>query len=369
MKTVVQAAAVVMMSMLALRAPAACKLEQMASVKVEFDDKGAVLVPVKVNGQPAWMILGMGTGLSSVWRVPAEQLGLKLLGLSGETASTGGGVPITDKVVIDSLEVGRVRFSKWDFYVVPVAKSGSADVHGQPLLGSLTSRFMRGVDVELDLGHGKLNLFRQTSGCNGQQVYWGGEYAVSNLFVDSSGLLVFPMEVEGKPLETSFSTEGRFTYISEAVTHRFFGFDQDSPGVIKEDSPAGNQRASFRAMALTAKGLSVKNVKIRLVDDRKSDCDPRMRSRATRAIGFDLCSNGSPLAIGTDLLRKVRIYIATKESKIYFTRAEEPDSGAGDGPMAGDRGAAGAAAAGPAGDAAGAAPAAAAPGAPAPPTQ
>jgi hypothetical protein len=31
-----------------------------------------------------------------------------------------------------------------------------------------------------------------------------------------------------------------------------------------------------------------------------------------------------PFAIGTDLMRKLRIYIASKEGRIYFTRAEPP---------------------------------------------
>jgi hypothetical protein len=341
------------------RAPAACKLQLLAAVDVEFDEDGTVLMPVKVNGQGAWMILGMSTGLPTAWRAAATQLGLKFRTQNDATMSVGG-EQITQKVTVDSLLIGGANFTKWDLYLYPYEAS-PPPFKGQPMLGGLTSTFMNAVDLELDLARKKLNLFKQATGCKGQQVYWGGEVTAVDIYRDPTGLLVFPMEIDGKRVEAALNTQSRHSVISERVTRQFFGFDRDSPGITTETYGNGSEVASYRAMGLTAKGLAMKNVKIRLQNDLKSDCHPTTSNRNTNAIGFD-CWNRAPLSIGTDMLKRLRIYIATKEGKIYFTRAAEPVPAAGSAPSAAGQNvpAAGAAAAVPS-DAAAPAPGAAPP--------
>jgi hypothetical protein len=320
----------------ATAAPAfgACKMQLLAAVDVELAD-GTVLVPVKANGQEVWMILGMANGVPSAWREAAERLGLKLR-TQDDAQLTVNGTRITQKTVVDSLLIGSANFAKWDFYILP-AGGPPALIQGRPLLGNLTSNFMNVVDLELDLARKKINLFKQTTGCKGEQVYWGDEVTAVDMYRDASGLLVFPMEIDGKRVEASLNTQGRGSYISETVTKKFFGFDRDSSGISKETSASGNDIASYRAMSLTSKGLAMKNVKIRLRDDLKSRCDPSTRERNTRAIGFNGCFGLAPLSIGTDMLKRLRIYIATKENKIYFTRAAEPAPASGAAPDAADR--------------------------------
>src|SRR5262249_37734767 len=44
-------------------------------------------------------------------------------------------------------------------------------------------------------------------------------------------------------------------------------------------------------------------------------------SRDSGAIGFDGCVSFVPLELGTDVLSQLRIYLATKEQRVYITRA------------------------------------------------
>jgi len=302
-------------------AQAACKLQLIAAVDVELGPAGAVLLPVKVNGHDVWMVLQLSSGVAMVNRAVAEQLGLQFQDQRNLQTSSDHGMFYPQMTIVPSMLVGAVNFAGWNLYVQPPSQQPIPMFRGRPVLGPLSSQFVNAADMELDLAHRKLNLFKQTYACKGQQVYWGGQFTEVPLYADSSGLLIFPMEVDGKRVETSLNTRGRATVISEKVTSLFFGFDHNSPGT---NHGPGGPGSSYRSMGLTAKGLEMKDVQVWLRDDMKSICVPTTSDRQSRAIGFDQCVSESPLQIGTDLLQRLHIYIAAREGRIYFTRVAEP---------------------------------------------
>jgi len=311
-------------------AGAACKLEAVASIDIEFNDFGNVLLPVKVNGKEAWVVLEMDSGSALVSRAAVEHLGLRIEE-QHDLEMLVGNSRVTHKTVVDSLLLGTANFARWSFYIDPRREQAVPMYRGKPLLGSLTSQFMNVVDVELNLAARKLNLLKQTTNCKGKQVYWGGEVTAMDLYTDQSGLMLFPMEVDGKRVETSLNTGSRVSRISEKVSRQYFGFGRDSPGVVLDERTFVDA-VPYREMALTAKALSMKDARMYLYDDMASDCTPATVDRASRAIGFHDCFSLTPLSIGTDLLQRLRIYIAPKERKIFFTRAATPAPGASAGP-------------------------------------
>jgi hypothetical protein len=306
-------------------AQAACKLQLISSVDVELGAAGAVLLPVKINGHDTWMVLQMSSGISLVNRKVAKQLGMELQEQRKFQSNQGNGRYFPQMSVVGSMLVGTTNFAGWSLYVLAPSDQPVPMFRGLPVLGPLSSQIALAADMELDLAHGKLNLFTQTSACDGGQVYWGGEVATVPLYVDQSGLLVFPVEVDGQSVEASLNTQGRATVMSQKVIKKFFG---------KDSRQAGGADQGYRRMSLTARGLEMNDVEVRLLDDRKSPCVPTTSDRHSRAIGFDQCISQAPLSIGTDLLRRLRIYIATKEGRIFFTRVG-PDPAAA-APNAGD---------------------------------
>jgi hypothetical protein len=308
----------------------ACELKRYASLPAEMVNGGMVVIPVAVDGRDVWMYLDMAAGAPLIFAGAVEQLGLRTFG-QDEVRMTIGNAEVTEKVVLNSLRLGNVDFTKWALFVAPGGDSVTLPKmpDGSPIIGRLTAAFISRVDMELNLAEKRLNLFEQTR-CKGGAVYWGGEVTAVDLSYDKAGLIVFPLEVEGKAVQAGFNTSSGGSYISERVTSKFFGFNRDSPGVTKETLPGGSEVASYRSMALTAKGLSMKNIKIQLNDRTPALCDPRILSRPSAsnknivAIGFQGCMSAAPMNIGTDILRKLRIYIASKEGRIYFTRVEEP---------------------------------------------
>jgi len=291
-------------------ARAACKLELISSVDVQLGGAGAVLLPVKINGHDTWMVLQMSSGISLVNRKVAEQLGMEFQEQRKFQSNQGNGRYFPQMSIVGSMLVGATNFAGWSLYVLPPSDQPPPMYRGLPVLGPLSSQIALAADMELDLAHGKLNLFKQTSACDGGQAYWGGEVTAVPLYVDQSGLLVFPVEVDGKAVEASLNTQGRFTVMSQKVINKFFG----------KDSGKAKSQPGFRSMSLTAKGLEMNDIEVRLLDDKKSPCVPTTSDRHSRAIGFDQCLSQAPLSIGTDLLRRLRIYIATKEGRIFFTR-------------------------------------------------
>jgi hypothetical protein len=141
------------------------------------------------------------------------------------------------------------------------------------------------MDLELDLAHLKLNLY-EPSRCSGQVVYWASQYEVVPLLRDAFGDFYFPMELDGRKLEAMLSTERSVSTLSTDVTKRVYGFDKDSPGVESETDESGKTIAQYRAMRLTAAGLSVTDEKVRLTDPPTEGYCTAYRKCARRRSGY-----------------------------------------------------------------------------------
>jgi hypothetical protein len=290
-----------------------CELKLLASLDVEMDDDGTVLIPVTIEGHEVWMTLSLNQGYPMLFSSFVENAHLKTS--KANTGAMSGGKPLNTIVKVKDLLVGRAHYTGWEMLVGTV---GSPEFRGKPIAGMLTSSFVKVVDMELNLAEKKVNLFSQTS-CKGGAVYWGGEFTAVHLYTDPAGLLVFPMEIDDHVIETSFNTSSRYSSINTNVTRQYFGFDKSSQDIQKESS-GGREISSYRAMALTAKGLQVRNSKIRLTDNKS--CKPASSGRVTHAIGCDDVFNFAPFSIGTDLLKSLRVYIASREDTVYFTRVD-----------------------------------------------
>lgn len=311
-------------------AQAACKLQQLASVQVEITPNGGVLVPMKINGREVWMALSMSTGMAMVAPAAIAPLGLKTAPFIGRDAFFNG-ARVTQQVRADSLLLGKADFTDWTLLVSPTPRPLQG-YKGRPVVGTLSSMFMNVVDLELDLAARKMSLYKQAS-CRGDQVYWGGEVTMVKLYRDAGGLLFFPMEVNGKLVETSLNTSDQRSVIDERVTQDFYGFRIGSAGVSTETLPGPNgpRTVGVRPMDLSAKGLGISGVPVSIVGDRGTRCTPT-RNGESGGIGFKGCVSIVPMELGTDVLAKLRLYIASRESRIYFTLAAKSDPAAAGGP-------------------------------------
>lgn len=296
-----------------------CQLQRYASIDLSINESGLILLPVTINGREALMALHLASSLGALKLDALENLGLSARRLGDGAVIKGGNETIRQySRVPDFVMGGQARFGKKEFLVskelrIEPAKSGST-----PIVGYLGLTDFNNVDLELDVAAKKLNLYAPST-CPDRVVYWASEYAKVPMFKGKLGEMFFLMELDGKKLQTTLSTNDETTVLYTDASRKLYDFDETSPGIIREPaSDAGKEATYYRAMALTNNNMKVLNAKIKL--NSSSNCGVvRNRANGELGVGYDGCYGAYPLKLGLSILRKLHIYIATKEKAMYFT--------------------------------------------------
>jgi hypothetical protein len=293
-----------------------CGLKQYGSTELRFYPDTPVFARVTIGTVPALMILEIGNGAAFIWADSASRLQLKprLFGDSGVLHY--GDKPVTHFVQVEQFQIGDVRFGKTKFLLTDVSQQSEVD--GLPVIGSIGLDMFANADFELNLAARKLNVFSHDH-CKGRVVYWSNSYDSVPVQRGLLGNISFPMEMDGKKIDTTFTTSIAESSIHTDITERYFGFNEKSEGITTEVGSQGHSASHFRAMALTANGLQVLNAKVRLIESGDSRCAPRLQKGV--AVYGD-CHGIYPMRLGRAVLLQLRIYVATKEGVMYFTAAD-----------------------------------------------
>ncbi len=303
--------------------PQKCALKQYTSLDLRVTPGGVLMVPVTLDGKASLMWLNLASAASVIWKPAADELHLRRIHLPIGAQVRLGGQTVVESGAFHSLIVGTVNFGKGEFLVAPEPVAGLTTEGPYASVGFIGAEMLSLVDFELDLAHRKMNLFSQER-CPGMSpVYWASNYARVPLFQGQLGELYFPIELEGKKVEATLSPSDAFTTLSTDVTQLLYGFDENSPGVEVERGDTPDEVSHhFRAMQLTASGLTVKNSRITLTA-RDKNCRLATRGRKGGGTGYnDSCIGVYPMKLGRNVLEQLRLYFATKEKMLYFTAAD-----------------------------------------------
>jgi hypothetical protein len=298
-----------------------CTLTKYTSVELQVG-RNVVFVPVLLRGTKAWMRLNLGALASVIDSGAAESLHLPVKKLPPRSAEFWiGGIRAQNLVVVESLQIGTVRFSKnTEFLLQP---NGTTVYHhdGDPVLGAIGMDAFANVDVELDLAHRKLSLFAQDR-CSGSDVYWSDNAAAVPMSRDDYGGLQFPMELDGQRIEAGISTRQWESALHTDVSKRAFHFDERSPGNEVEGG-SGAREVYYRAMQLTAPGLTITSARVQLVAP-VTGCTLKSTGFNPKTFGYAGCYGAYPLSLGLSVLEKLHLYFATGKGMLYFTAADTP---------------------------------------------
>jgi hypothetical protein len=290
-----------------------CESHQLASLDLAMSDGGAVLVPVTVNGAGSYMYLEIASPMTAVSEQAVLRFALQPADIGKVLDITSGEKRVRQYATI-SFQLGDIPFSREHVLIDPQSTSTKRYTRSD-VIGYLGIDFLWKMDLDLDLAHRKLNLY-EPSKCPGREVYWSSQYNVVPLQRDAFGNFFFPMELDGRKLEAILTTNGTVSSLSTDVTRRVYGFDKNSAGIESVTDGDGHAVAQYRAMKLTANGLTVADEKIQLTDPPKGTC--RLTKKGD-TIGYTDCLYRYPLRLGSDILRRLHVYIATKENAMYFT--------------------------------------------------
>jgi hypothetical protein len=288
-----------------------CGLKQIASVEMTVGK--FVLIPVTLNGTPAFMQLNIALPYSTLYPGPATELKLTLGKIPGQFSGASG------VATIDSFGLGAATLRQVQLLV---PSSDRQPTPGLPaFVGDISLPSMLKADFELDFAHNKLNFFA-TDHCPGKVVYWADSWAEIPYSIDKIGIPLFPIELDGKKISAALHLSTLGTTMKTDVSKLLYGFDEHSEGIRTDTTDSGKTINHYRAMKMTLPGVSVTNTDVMLLPGLAKSCQLSPRAGPEHSAIYQNCWGSAPLTLGLNVLKHLRLYFATQEHVLYVTAAD-----------------------------------------------
>jgi predicted aspartyl protease len=293
-------------------------LHLVASLKLEDSDSHRVIVPVSINGTARKFLFDTGGAISQI--SPAVVKELKLPTHSGDISLMDMNGYASNKVVtIDDFAFGPIKAKNIPFLV--------ATLEGYD--GILTPSRFQNVDVDIDFGPRRLNLFLDDH-CPGKVLYWKAAALAAVPVTLKNNHYNLDVTLDGHVLHGIIDTGATATFLRAPVASRMFGLTQDTPGMepsgyINGDKETPAFRHTFSSLGFD--GIAVANPRVIIAPDRTGAHDINNDLKTGSFIQHvDDDMERPDIIIGMNVLSKLHIYFATKEKKLYVTAAGAPDA-------------------------------------------
>ncbi|HET7085057.1 MAG TPA: retropepsin-like aspartic protease [Rhizomicrobium sp.] len=312
-------------------------LKQIASLDMVPGPGASFLVPASINGTPQQMLLNTAGGITSLRQDAVERLGLHSIDASHIKLLSSNGNTSQSYVQVD-FAMGAIHAPNLQAIVMPGQANGPA-----PFAGNLAGDFLSLYDVEMDFAGRKLNFFSKDH-CPGHVIYWkadalavlpialqtptrdDGRWGFRPYSYRGSHINV-PVSINGKDFKAAINTSTPVSAMTINTAKFIFGVTAESPGAEVLNSPDGNpEHRPFRYTfaTMTFDTVTVTNPKFIIYPDLTGAKDPNNGARTDNRARHVDDSIGGDISIGMDVLRKLHIYVAYGENKLYITPAAAP---------------------------------------------
>lgn len=273
--------------------PAGCEVKELATVPLQFTRNMLPIAEASLNGTPIPALLDLGAQHAT----PINKKTLERLGINVRSSETNYPGVFVMHALIDQFSLGPTEH-KNSWFPVEDLKS---DVIG----AKIGANYLLRTDLEIALEAGYLKYFKPTGCYRAKLAYWDQKAASVATRNDPRRRDLrpwFKVRINGKDVDTVLSTANEHSYLDQFTAARM-GLTPESPGATREDPVTGwNERRqpvwSVPVASMTIGDLDVKDFSLRLMN-------------------LDL--SGEMLVLGTDFLRRHRVYIAMSQNRIYFT--------------------------------------------------
>jgi predicted aspartyl protease len=289
-----------------------CKLVRIAEWEVK-PQNNRLIVDGEINGQKVGILLDSGAGTSFVLRAAADRLGLVRQEARGYRAYGVGGETHVEFAVIDELKIGTATRKNWRAMVL-----GEHD-QGTQFSFLLGYDFMDQVDIEYDLAHNAIRIFRPQDCDDVSLAYWTKGASVVKLESDNErpGILV-PVRLNGQSILANLDTGAPRSVVSRLVAATL-GVGPDNAKAAGTSGGLGPARSdryigSFETFAIGDE--LIRNPDIAFTNLEVSRAATGSRLAAPREI--------RDMLLGVDFVRAHRILVAHSQRKLYFTYAGGP---------------------------------------------
>ena len=304
-----------------------------------IENSPVMTVDVGFNGAPKPMLVDTGVGISMIRESALEPLGLHGIRNSNVKMLGGAGGASQSFAEVTSLTVGTILVPRAQLQVAP---SSDGD---KPFVGYLGGDLMSMYDVEIDPAGRKLNFFAKNH-CPGHVIYWHpaglavvpiqtqvatGDSSRTGFrtYVSRDRSIFVPVTLDGKELQAQIDTGSGSSAMSAGTAKFAFGVTADSPGSVPHGSVDGDpSHVGFTHVfpTLTFDGVTVTNARFEIYPDLIGARDPNNTGRTDSRVRNidDNLTAGNHISIGMDVLRRLRMFVAFSEGKLYITPATGP---------------------------------------------
>jgi hypothetical protein len=321
-------------------------LKQIASLDMTpLGSGGLMLAPVSINGAEQKMLVSTAGGISSLTDKAVGTLGLHAIDGSRIKALDTMGNASQRYVAVEDFKLGAVQAKGIQFMVTPNQNAGA----GGQFVGILAADMMSRYDVEMNFATRKLNFFLQDH-CPGHVLYWNPDPAAVAIvpvsfkkptpndsrtgfrpYVDRDIHIWVPVTLDGKTFKAALNTAAPRSSMSAKVAKYVFGVTADSPGSVPLGMVDGNPDHKVFGhvfSTLTFEGVTVNNPHVAIIPDLLGSKDPDNGYRTDSHIARVDDGIGAEMTIGMDVIRRLHLYIAFGERKLYITPAATTETAA-----------------------------------------
>jgi hypothetical protein len=297
--------------------PKACNLRQYASLPLVTMSDNKIAVPVTIAGVERKFLLMMSPH-TGIMKSISDELGLSGSRLPGDMTIDYFGRSTRLQTRLPEIQMGVARGENLAVVMM------SPDQVLPEMSGVLGIDILSKFDVELDFNKNRLNLFSQDH-CAGKVVYWSEAYAVVALEDDAVGYPTVKMQLDGKEVTVGLLPQDYPAGMTFALAHKLFGLEEQSSGVTGVPRRGGAVSYRYPFKLLEIGGLAIKNPEIGLTGGSR---DPVCDARGTYTAEFGqgtlakFCFGSSDITLGLKELRKLHLYFAFGEKKLYLTAAD-----------------------------------------------
>lgn len=294
-------------------ADAACKPALAASIDLAIGPHAlGALAPVKINDRQTYLLVDTGGIVSTLRYDVAEDLNLPMEDAPSRMVNVVG-QQLDRQATVQRFELGALHYSNAKFMLEPEYNMAGGLLGA--VSGTLSPDVLRNFDVEIDLAAAKMNLFTPSTCAN--PAYWNPTGATAvKLDVAENGHILFPMQLDGKPIQALLDTGMSYTTIDLAAARERFGVDTSSRDVERAGRLAYTDesqiyRYQFNNLAFPNSRISLDKPSIRLM--------PNLAPSAAERPSGD-----AELVVGLSTVQSLHIYIAYKRGVLFVTPASGP---------------------------------------------
>jgi predicted aspartyl protease len=287
----------------------ACKLIKLGEIPVTL--RGAPRVSATIDGHPAEFIVDTGAAISLIWKSTVTDL--KLPGAKTSVGSLCGAGGCREASRVRVQDFGLADFLAHDVSFVTTASVPDGDAAG----GILGEDFLSKMDVEFDLGAGRIRLF-QPVGCPGDQVvYWAPAYFMVTLLPSHETWLETHAALNGHDAVAMFDTGSTVSTVTTDLANRPGMAAQASTDAAQTMHGLGPKTVALTAARFASLTLGqevIQNPTLRVADLFGADRQVKTGSYIRQSTFQE-----PDLIIGADFFMAHRVYVARSQKKIYFT--------------------------------------------------